>query len=107
MDYKKLSLSKMSDALVKAMDAKEHFDKKEKKPNQDPYIDKVKVLKETLAREYKSVVSLNSDNKYIVLKAGVIEKHIDYIKKIQNNKTFDISDRQIIDRLLIKYGVES
>lgn len=107
MDYKKLSLSKMSDALVKAMEAKEHFDKKEKKPQADPYINKVKVLKETLAKEYKSIVSINSDNKYIALKVGVVEKHIDYVKKIQNNKTFDTSDRQIIDRLLIKYGVDS
>lgn len=107
MDYKKLSLSKMGDTLVKAMDAKEYFDKKEKKPELDPYINKVKVLKETLAKEYKSIVSLNSDNKYIALKVGVVEKHIDYVKKIQNNKTFDVSDRQIIDRLLIKYGVDS
>ena len=107
MDYKKLSLSKMSDTLVKAIEAKEHFDKKEKKPEPDPYINKIKVLKETLAKEYKSIVSINSDNKYIVLKVGVVEKHIDYVKKIQNNKTFDISDRQIIDRLLIKYGVDS
>jgi hypothetical protein len=104
MDYKKLSLSKMGDALVKAMEAKEHFDNKSKL---DPYSKKVKLLKETLTEEYKLAIGLKASHSQYTLKAEVIEKHINYVKKIQNNKSFDTSDKQIIDRLLTKYGIDS
>ena len=36
-------------------------------------------------------------------KIEVIQKDINYIKKIQNNKSFETSDMQVIDTLLQKY----
>lgn len=104
MNYKNYSLGKLGDKLVKAMEAKEHFDKK----SQDSiYINKIQKLKEVLTEEYKfATLNKNLHMQYIT-KASVIEKHINYIKKIQNNKTFDTSDKQIIDQLLSKYGINS
>ena len=52
MDYKKYSLGKMGDKLVKAMEAKEHFDKKDQEKS---YIRKIQTLKEILTQEYKFV----------------------------------------------------
>ena len=95
MSLNKLSLNKMADALVKAMEQKEHFDKKGK---QKEYIQKISILKEVLTQEYKFAIQRNSKDK------PVIEKHISYIKKIQNRESIDTSDQQIIDQLLSKYS---
>lgn len=100
MDYKKYSLGKMGDKLVKAMEAKEHFDKKE---IESGYIRKVQTLKEILTQEYKFATENKSKHSQYVMKTEVIEKHIDYIKKVQNKKSFDQSDKQIIDQLILKY----
>ena len=91
----KFSLNKMADALVKAMEQKEHFDKKGK---QKEYVQKISILKEVLTQEYKFAIQRNSKDK------PVIEKHISYIKKIQNRESIDTSDQQIIDQLLAKYS---
>lgn len=91
----KFSLNKMADALVKAMEQKEHFDKKGK---QKEYIQKISILKEVLTQEYKFAIQRNSKDK------PVIEKHISYIKKIQNREAIETSDQQIIDQLLAKYS---
>ena len=90
----------MGDKLVKAMEAKEHFDNKEVESN---YIRKVQTLKEILTQEYKFATENKSKHSQYIMKADVIEKHIDYIKKIQNKKSFDQSDKQIIDQLILKY----
>lgn len=100
MDYKKYSLGKMGDKLVKAMEAKERFDKKEIENN---YIRKVQTLKEILTQEYKFATENKGRHSTYAIKLEVIEKHIDYIKKIQNKKIFEQSDRQIIDQLILKY----
>jgi hypothetical protein len=100
MDYKKYSLGKMGDKLVKAMEAKEHFDKKE---IEKEYIRKVQTLKEILTQEYKFATQNKSKHSQYAIKVEVIEKHIDYIKKVQNTKSFDQSDKQIIDQLILKY----
>jgi hypothetical protein len=100
MDYKKYSLGKMGDKLVKAMEAKEHFDKKE---IESGYIRKVQTLKEILTQEYKFATENKNKHSQYVMKTEVIEKHIDYIKKVQNKKSFDQSDKQIIDQLILKY----
>jgi uncharacterized membrane protein YkoI len=100
MDYKNYSLGKMADKLVKAMEAKEHFDKKEVESN---YIRKVQTLKEILTQEYKFATENKAKHSNYAVKLEVIEKHIDYVKKIQNRKTFDQSDKQIIDRLMLTY----
>lgn len=92
---KNFSLNKMADALVKAMEQKEHFDKRGK---QKEYIQKVAILKEVLTQEYKFALQRNTKDR------PVIEKHISYIKKIQNRESIDTSDQQIIDQLLSKYS---
>ena len=100
MDYRRFSLNKMGDKLVKAMEAKEHFDKKEIESN---YIRKVQTLKEILTQEYKFATQNKSKHSQYAIKVEVIEKHVDYIKKVQNTKSFDQSDKQIIDQLILKY----
>lgn len=91
----RLSLNKMADMLIKAMEHKDHFDKKAK---QKEYIQKITILKEVLTQEYKFAIKSNSREKL------VIEKHIDYIKKVSNKQSIDHSDQQTIDTLLAKYS---
>ena len=101
MDYRRFSLGKMGDALVKAMEAKEHFDKREEEKS---YIKKVQILKEILTTEFKFATQNRATHSAYAIRADVIEKHISYIKKIQNKKTFERSDKEIIDILLTKYS---
>jgi predicted ATP-dependent Lon-type protease len=96
MNYKNLSLNKMADMLVKAMEQKEHFDKKAK---QKDYVKKVQILKEVLTQEYKFAMLRNSNDRL------VIEKHINYVKKLQNRESIQKEDQEIIDQLMHKYGV--
>jgi len=100
MDYKKYSLGKMGDKLVKAMEHKEYFDKKEQEKS---YIGKVQALKEILTQEYKFATQNKGKHNHYAIKLEVIEKHIDYVKKLQNRQSFETSDKQIIDQLLSKY----
>jgi hypothetical protein len=101
MDYKRLSLSKMGDKLIKTLEAKEHFDRREQEKS---YIKKVSILKEILTTEFKFVTQNKVSHPAYATRAQVLEKHINYIKKIQNNKVFETSDKQIIDQLLAKYS---
>lgn len=104
MDYKKFTLSKMGDALIKAADAKAHFDNKEKsKLENDPYKNKITQLKEVLTKEYKFCNQNSNVHKHFRMRLEVIQKHIDYVKSIQNKKMLDKSDRQMIDTLINKY----
>ena len=101
MNYKNYSLGKMGDKLVKAMEAKEHFDKKEQEKS---YIRKVQTLKEVLTQEFKFATQNKSSHPHYASKLQVIEKHIEYLKKLQNKQSFETSDKQIIDQLIQKYG---
>ena len=94
------SLGKMADKLVKAMEAKEHFDKREEEKS---YIRKVQSLKEILTQEYKFATQNKGKHISYLSKLEVIEKHIDYVKKIQSRQSFETSDKQIIDQLIRKY----
>lgn len=102
MDFKTRSLIKMADRLIKSHEAKEHFDKSQKEKD---YVKKVSILKEILTTEYKFANQHKTLHPEYSIKLEVIKKHIDYIKKIQNHKTLDTSDKQIIDQLMNKYGV--
>jgi len=95
MNYYKFSLNKMSDILVKADKNKQHFDEKEK---QKDYIKKVQILKEILTQEYKFTILRKLQDK------SIIEKHVNYIKKLQNRESIDKFDQEIIDQLMHKYG---
>jgi hypothetical protein len=100
MDYRRFSLNKMGDKLIKALDAKDHFDKREQEKS---YIKKLQILKEVLTQEYKFASQNKSSHSHYASKIEVIQKDINYIKKIQNNKSFETSDMQVIDTLLQKY----
>ena len=100
MKYTNHSLSKMGDKLVKAMEHKEYFDKK---GEERAYIGKVQALKEILTQEYKFATQNKGKHNHYAIKLEVIEKHIDYVKKLQNKQSFESSDKQIIDQLLLKY----
>lgn len=100
MNYKSYSLSKMGDKLVKAMENKEYFDKK---GEEKVYIGKVQTLKEILTQEYKFATQNKGKHNHYAIKLEVIEKHIDYVKKLQNKQSFERSDKEIIDQLLSKY----
>lgn len=63
MNYKNLSLNKMADMLVKAMENKDHFDRKAK---QKDYVKKVQILKEVLTQEYKFAMLRNSNDKLVL-----------------------------------------
>lgn len=94
------SLGKMADKLVKAMEAKEHFDKREEEKS---YIRKVQSLKEILTQEYKFATQNKGKHTSYSSKLEVIEKHIDYVKKLQNRQSFEFPDKQIVDQLIRKY----
>ena len=100
MNYTKHSLGKLGDKLVKAMENKEHFDRKEQ---ENSYIQKVQFLKEILTQEYKFATQNKDKHSHYASKIDVIRKHIDYVKKIQSRKSFETSDKQIIDQLMVKY----
>jgi hypothetical protein len=101
MDYKKFSLDKMANKLSKTLEAKEHFDKREEEKS---YIKKIQILKEILTNEYKFASQNRLLHKNYAIKLEVIEKHIGYIRKMQNKKILDSSDKQIVDTLLSKYS---
>ncbi len=107
MKFSNFSISKMGDKLVKAMEAKEKFDNRIEKPKEDPYINKVNLLKKTLTEEYKFCTQNKEHHKQYALKLVTINKHIDYIKKIQSQKTFNKMDQELIDKLIQKYGIDN
>jgi hypothetical protein len=97
----------MGDKLVKAMEAKEKFDNRIEKPKEDTYVNKVNLLKKTLTEEYKFCTQNKEHHKQYALKLVTINKHIDYIKKIQSQKTFNKMDQELIDKLIQKYGINN
>ena len=107
MKFSSFSISKMGDKLVKAMEAKERFDSKTEKPKEDPYSKKVKLLKETLTKEFRFCTENRELHKQYALKLITINKHIEYVKKIQGQKTFNKLDQELIDKLIEKYGIDN
>jgi len=107
MKFSNFSISKMGDKLVKAMEAKEKFDNRIEKPKEDTYVNKVNLLKKTLTEEYKFCTQNKEHHKQYALKLVTINKHIDYIKKIQSQKTFNKMDQELIDKLIQKYGINN
>jgi hypothetical protein len=107
MKFNSFSISKMGDKLVKAMEAKELFENRPKKTEPDPYINRVKLLKETLTKEYKFCSTNTHHHEQYALRLITINKHIDYVRKIQDQKTFNKMDKEIIDKLIQKYGIDN
>jgi len=107
MKFSSFSISKMGDKLVQAMEAKEKFYNRIEKPKENPYIQKVKILKETLTKEFKFCTENKDLHKQYAFKLITINKHIDYVKKIYGQKTFNKLDQELIDKLMQKYGINN
>ena len=107
MKLTSFSISQMGDKLVKAMEVREKFLNKADKPKEDVYVTKVKLLKETLTSEYKFCSENREHHKQYGLRLITINKHIEYIRKIQGQKQFNKMDKEIIDKLTQKYGIDN
>jgi len=107
MSLGRFSISRMSDKLVKAMEAKEKFDNRIEKPKEDPYIQKVKLLKEIITKEYKFCTEKKDIHKQYAFKLITINKHIEYIRKIHKQQKFNKIDQELIDKLMGKYGIDN
>lgn len=107
MKLSSFSISKMGDKLVKAMEAKEKFYNRIEKLKENSYIQKVKILKETLTKEFKFCIENKDLHKQYAFKLTTINKHIEYVKKIYGQKTFNKLDRKLIDKLMEKYGIDN
>lgn len=93
---------KMGDALVKAAEAKAHFDERDKLKKSDQ--EKINTLKNILTEEYKFLSKNRIKHPQYVLRFEVVEKHIEYLKKIQSKKSLDKAEREILDTLITKYS---
>jgi hypothetical protein len=107
MKFPSSAISKMGDKLVKAMEIREQFNNRPKPVQEDPYIKKVKLLKETLTKEYKFCSENQELHQQYKMKLVTVNKHIDYVKKIQGQKIFNKMDRELIDKLMEKYGIDN
>jgi hypothetical protein len=101
------AISKIGDKLVKAMEIREQFNNRPKQVKEDPYTNKVKLLKETLTKEYKFCSENKALHKQYAFKLITINKHIDYVRKIHGQKIFNKIDRELIDKLMEKYGIDN
>jgi tRNA 2-selenouridine synthase SelU len=101
------AISKIGDKLVKAMEIREQFNNRPKQVKEDPYTNKVKLLKETLTKEYKFCSENKALHKQYAFKLITINKHIDYVRKIHGQKIFNKMDRELIDKLMEKYGIDN
>lgn len=102
METKRSTLTKMGDKLIKAFELAESF--KNRQNNKElSYDQKVLLLKESLSKEYKQCLEGSRISGLFAAKRQVVEKHIQFIKTVQNKKVLIESEKQIIDTLISKY----
>ena len=101
MDFKRSALTKAGDKILKALELAESFKKRKESLHQD-YNTKIYLLKKALSEEYKRCVE-NSTNGLFAIKRDVVEKHIHFVRSVQNKKNLNESEKQIIDTLISKY----
>jgi hypothetical protein len=102
METKRSTLTKMGDKLIKAFELAESFKNRQK--NKDlSYDQKLLVLKEALSKEYKQCIEGSRISGLFAAKRQVVEKHIHFVKTVQNKKTLSEDEKQIIDTLISKY----
>jgi len=102
METKRSTLTKMGDKLIKAFELAESFKNRQK--NKDlSYDQKLVVLKEALSKEYKQCIEGSRISGLFAAKRQVVEKHIQFVKTVQNKKVLIESEKQIIDTLISKY----
>ena len=102
METKRSTLTKMGDKLIKAFELAESFNNRQK--NKDlSYDQKLIVLKEALSKEYKQCLEGSRISGLFAAKRQVVEKHIQFVRTVQNKKTLNEDEKQIIDTLISKY----
>ena len=102
METKRSTLTKMGDKLIKAFELAESF--KNRQNNKElSYDQKLLVLKEALSKEYKQCIEGSRISGLFAAKRQVVEKHIQFVKTVQNKKVLIESEKQIIDTLISKY----
>jgi len=102
METKRSTLTKMGDKLIKAFELAESFKNRQK--NKDlSYDQKLLVLKEALSKEYKQCIEGSRISGLFAAKRQVVEKHIHFVKTVQNKKVLNEDEKQIIDTLISKY----
>lgn len=102
METKRSTLTKMGDTLIKAFELAESFKNRQK--NKDlSYDQKLLLLKEALSTEYKQCLEGSRISGLFAAKRQVVEKHIQFVKTVQNKKVLIESEKQIIDTLISKY----
>jgi len=102
METKRSTLTKMGDKLIKAFELAESFKNRQK--NKDLLYDqKLVVLKEALSKEYKQCIEGSKISGLFAAKRQVVEKHIHFVKTVQNKKNLSENEKQIIDTLISKY----
>jgi hypothetical protein len=92
----------MGDKLIKAFELAESF-KNRQKNKELSYDQKVLLLKEALSKEYKQCLEGSRISGLFAAKRQVVEKHIQFVKTVQNKKVLIESEKQIIDTLISKY----
>jgi hypothetical protein len=102
METKRSTLTKMGDKLIKAFELAESF-KNRQKNKALSYDQKLVVLKEALSKEYKQCIEGSRISGLFAAKRQVVEKHIHFVKTVQNKKVLNEDEKQIIDTLISKY----
>ena len=102
METKRSTLTKMGDKLIKAFELAQSF-KNRQKNKELSYDQKVLLLKEALSKEYKQCLEGSRISGLFAAKRQVVEKHIQFVKTVQNKKVLIESEKQIIDTLISKY----
>ena len=102
METKRSTLTKMGDKLIKAFELAESF-KNRQKNKELSYDQKLLVLKEALSKEYKQCIEGSRISGLFAAKRQVVEKHIHFVKTVQNKKILNEDEKQIIDTLISKY----
>lgn len=102
MKTKRSMLTKMGDKLIKTFELAESF--KNRQNNKElSYDQKLLVLKEALSKEYKQCIEGSRISGLFAAKRQVVEKHIHFVKTVQNKKNLSEDEKQIIDTLISKY----
>lgn len=102
MDLKRSALAKAGDKLLKALELADSFKKRKENLQQD-YDTKVYLLKEALSEEYKRCIENSKTTGLFAMKREVVEKHIQFVRSVQNKKHLNENEKQIIDTLISKY----
>lgn len=102
MDLKRSALAKAGDKLLKALELADSF-KKRKEALEKDYDTKIYLLKEALSQEYKRCIENSRTTGLFAMKREVVEKHIHFVKSVQNKKNLNENEKEIINTLISKY----